>query len=302
MISIIIPFYNEDGNLPILLEGITAQMTKLKKSYEIIFVNDGSVDDSIIKLKSKIDSLHLKVGIVKILNHKKKLGKGKSLLKGIREARGDVIVFMDGDNQDDPIDLPKFIKRIDEGYDFVNGIRINRQDNGLVKMYSGFVSKFLRSYMDSPYHDINCGFKAFKKEVLTDFAFYGNNFRFFPLTVYHSGFKVTEIEVNNKKRLYGVTKFGSNKLLIGIFDTVTAYFLYKFSEKPLHFFGSIGILLFLFGFFITAYLTFMRIFYHQMLYRRPMLLFGILLIIVGIQLGLTGMIGELIVFLNKRKT
>jgi len=302
MISFIIPFYNEDGNLPILLDGIVKQMTKMRRDYEVIFVNDGSTDDSISKLNERVISLNLKKDTVKILSHRKRIGKGKALITGLNKLKGEIVIFMDGDNQDDPADLPKFIKKIDEGYDFVNGIRKNRQDNYLVKMYSNFVSKFLRTYMDSPFHDINCGFKAFKKVVLTDFAFYGNNFRFFPLTVFHGGFKVTEVEVNNKKRLYGVSKFGPNKLFIGIFDTLTAYFLFKFSEKPLHFFGSIGSVLFGLGSLITIYLTFMRIFYHQMLYRRPMLLFGILLIIVGLQLGMTGIIGELIVFLNKRKT
>ncbi len=290
MISIIIPFYNEKESLPVLIGQLNKQLTG--KEYEIILVDDGSTDN-----------FHPPAGgsNVKLIKHKKKKGKGRALLTGIRNAAGEIIVFMDADLQDDPKDLPKLLKKLDGGYDLVNGIRKERQDSFLVKAYSFLASKFLKIFLRSPYTDINCGYKAFKREVLTDFAFYGNNFRFFPLAVYYNGFRVTEVEVTNRKRLYGVSKFGSSKLIIGIFDTITAYFLYKFSEKPLHFFGIIGGTAFLIGSLITVILVIQRVFFHMMLYRRPLLLFGVLLIIVGIQIGMTGIIGELIVFLHKKQ-
>lgn len=293
MISIIIPFYNEKENLPILIKNLIKVATSLKKEYEIILVDDGSTDDW-------KKSFNIKSENVKTFSHRKRKGKGRALLTGINNSKGEIIVFMDADLQDDPVDLPRFIKKIEGGYDFVNGIRKDRQDVGVVKMYSSLASGFLRKFLKSPFTDINCGYKVFRREVLTDFSFYGNNFRFFPLTVFYNGFKVTEIEVKNHKRKYGKSKFGPNKIFIGIFDTITAYFLYRFSEKPLHFFGTIGGFSFIVGLIITSYLTYERIFYHVMLYRRPMLLFGILLIIVGIQIGMTGIIGELIVFLHKK--
>ncbi|MCR4312912.1 MAG: glycosyltransferase [Candidatus Roizmanbacteria bacterium] len=293
MISIIIPFYNESESLPILTDQLIDVMNKIKKEYEIILIDDGSNDADASKLIIKSEEL-------KIIKHKKKLGKGRALKTGLENSKGDIIVFMDADLQDDPKDIRNFLKKIDEGHDFVNGIRANRQESIIVKTYSKIASWFLRTFLHSPFTDINCGFKAFKKEVLNDFSFYGNNFRFFPLAAYLSGNKVSEIAVINNKRKFGKTKFGKSKIFIGILDTLTAYFLFKFSEKPLHFFGIIGAILFLVGFLVSLYLAIERIFFGVLLYQRPLLQLGILLIIIGIQVVMTGIIGELVVFLNKK--
>ncbi len=293
MISIIIPFYNESESLPILTDQLIDVMNKIKKEYEIILIDDGSNDADASKLIIKSEEL-------KIIKHKKKLGKGRALKTGLENSKGDIIVFMDADLQDDPKDIRNFLKKIDEGHDFVNGIRANRQESIIVKTYSKIASSFLRTFLHSPFTDINCGFKAFKKEVLNDFSFYGNNFRFFPLAAYLSGNKVSEIAVINNKRKFGKTKFGKSKIFIGILDTLTAYFLFKFSEKPLHFFGIIGAILFLVGFLVSLYLAIERIFFGVLLYQRPLLQLGILLIIIGIQVVMTGIIGELVVFLNKK--
>lgn len=291
MISIIIPFYNESESLPVLTGQLLDVMNRIKKEYEIILIDDGSEERS--NIKDQISN-------IKIIRHKKKLGKGRALKTGLENSKGDIIVFMDADLQDDPKDIKNFLKKIDEGYDFVNGIRANRQESVIVKTYSKIASWFLRTFLHSPFTDINCGFKAFKKEVLNDFSFYGNNFRFFPLAAYLSGNKVSEITVINNKRKFGKTKFGKSKIFIGILDTLTAYFLFKFSEKPLHFFGIIGAVLFLVGFLVSLYLAIERIFFGVLLYQRPLLQLGILLIIIGIQVVMTGIIGELIVFLNKK--
>lgn len=292
MISIIIPFHNEVESLSILVGQLNNQLNNLKKEFEIILINDGSTDNP----QSVIQNLNN----VKLFTHKKRLGKGQGLKTGIENSQGEVIVFMDGDLQDDPDDLPKLIKKINEGYDFVNGIREKRNDSMVVKFYSRIVAWFLKTFLNSPYTDINCGYKAFKKDVVKNFAFYGNNFRFFPLAVFYNGFKVTEINVKNNQRKFGKSKFGPGKLFTGLLDTLTAYFLFKFSEKPLHFFGMIGGALFSIGFLISIYLTIERLFFGVLLYQRPLLQLGILLIIVGIQVIMTGIIGELIVFLNKK--
>ena len=294
MISIIIPFYNEAESLPILVDQLIDQLDKIKKEYEIVLVDDGSDDAFASKLKVKSEKL-------KVISHRKRFGKGQALKTGIENSSGEIIIFMDADLQDDPKDIHKFFKKINEGYDFVNGIRTNRQENFLVKSYSYLATKFLKIFLHSPFTDINCGFKAFKKEVLKDFNFYGNNFRFFPLATFLNGYKVSEISVVNNQRKFGKTKFGKSKIFVGILDTLTAYFLFKFSEKPLHFFGLIGGLLFFIGFLISFYLAVERIFFNVLLYRRPVLQLGILLIIVGIQIVMTGIIGELIVYVNKKK-
>lgn len=293
MISIIIPFYNEEKNLPILINRLIDWTKKLKDDWEAILVDDGSSDAGASKLKIQNSKF-------KIVKHKKRLGKGEALKTGIENSKGEIIVFMDADLQDDPADLPKFLRKIREGYDFVNGVRNRRQESFLVKLYSSLARFFLQKFLHSPYSDINCGFKAFRREVLKDFVFYGNNFRFFPLAVYYNGFSVTEIPVRNHPRRFGESKFGQGKIFIGLLDTLTAFFLYKFWQRPLHFFGMIGGGLFLAGFLLTLYLAIERIFFNVLLYRRPILFLGILLIIVGIQIVMTGIIGELIVYLNKK--
>lgn len=291
MISIIIPFYNEAESLPELLKQLDRACRKINRPYEIIGINDGSSDG--FKLKNKYQNL-------KILEHRKRLGKGQALSTGLKESKGEVVIFMDADLQDDPKDIPQFLKKIDEGYDFINGVRQGRKDIALIRIYSFFANIFLKKIFHSPYTDINCGFKAFKKEVLNDFVFYGNNFRFFPLVVFYQGFKVVEIPVANHSRKYGYSKFGPTKLFIGILDTINTYFIYKFSEQPLHFFGPIGGAMFSIGIIINLYLAYERIFFHVLLYRRPLLLLGIMLTIVGLQIVMTGIITELIVFLNKK--
>ncbi|EKE14592.1 MAG: Glycosyl transferase, family 2 [uncultured bacterium] len=291
MISIIIPFYNEAESLPVLVEQLVNTMGKIKEDYEIVLVDDGSEEISNIKYK---------ISNIKLIKHRKRLGKGQALKTGIENSIGEVIFFMDGDLQDDPRDIKKLLSKINEGYDLVNGIRTNRQENGLVKIYSKIASLFLKIFLHSPFTDINCGFKAFKREVLRDFSFYGNSFRFFPLATYLNGYKVSEISVTNNKRKFGETKFGKSKIFVGILDTLTAYFLFKFSEKPLHFFGTIGGVTFFIGFIISLYLTIERLFFGVLLVTRPLLWLGILLIIIGIQIVMTGIIGELIVYLYKR--
>lgn len=293
MISVIIPFFNERENLKILLPNILDNLDNLKKEYEVILIDDGSVDGGIKDILPEKKN-------IKLVYHRKKKGKGLALRDGLSQAKGEMIIFMDADLQDDPSDIKKFLKKIDDGYDFVNGKRIKRNDNFLVKVYSSLANFFLKKLLRSPYSDINCGFKAFKKEVLKDFVFYGNNFRFLPLAAFYDGFKVTEVEVINHPRKYGVSKFGWTKIFAGFFDTLTAFFLYKFSEKPLHFFGLIGGLMFFIGSIILIILLIERIFFGILLYRRPILFLGILLVIVGIQILMTGILGELIVY-NKKQ-
>lgn len=297
MISIIIPFYNEAGNLEKLIHELLLEMDKLARPFEIVFVNDGSTDasrDEIMRHEQYGKHIHLQ-------SHRRRMGKGIALGTGIEHSHGSIIMFMDADLQNDPNDISKLLIKIDEGYDFVNGVRDSRDDHELIKLYSSMANSFARMAMKSPFTDVNCAFKAMKREVLNDIVFYGNNFRFLPLAVYFNGYKVTEVKIHNRPRFAGVSKFGVMKVFTGLLDTFTAYFLYRYSEHPLLFFGGIGGSAFGLGFVIAAYLSVERIFYYELLYRRPMLQFAILLMIVGIQIIMTGFIGELIVYLSKRK-
>lgn len=296
MISVIIPFYNELENLKPLYEELTARMRSMGEEYELLFVDDGSKDGG----QKLLWDLQKKDDRVRMLVHNKRLGKGDSLRDGLAEADGDLVVFMDADMQDDPEDLPRFRALIKQGYDLINGVRVKRKDNGIVRTYSKIANWFLKNFLQSPFADINCGYKMFRREVVADIVLYGNNFRFLPLAVYYRGFRVGEVDVHNRPRYQGVTKFGVMKLFTGIFDTMTAYFIYQFAEQPLHFFGLIGGVFFIAGFVITFILALERLFFNVLLYRRPALLLGILLIIVGIQIVMTGIIGELIVYQHKK--
>ena len=293
MISIIIPFYNEKENIPVLLREIQLACEKENFEYEVILIDDGS-SEKVHITKAEFPHVHL-------LTHRKRMGKGEALRTGIKKAQGDIFVFMDGDLQDDPADLTKFMHEIKSGADLVNGIRAKRIDSALIRFYSFFANIVLHRLFHSPFTDINCGFKMFKKELLDEYPLYGNNFRFFPLSAYFRGYLVKEVVVHNRKRIHGASKFGPMKLFTGILDMTTAYFVFLFADRPLHFFGSVGGVLFTIGFLISLYLTVERLFFNVLLYQRPLLQLGIVLIIVGIQIGMTGLIGELIVYFNKNR-
>lgn len=293
MISIIIPFYNEKENIPVLLREIHASCTKENYQYEVILVDDGSSE--------KINITKTEFPHVRFLKHRKRMGKGEALRTGMRHAEGEICVFMDGDLQDDPADLSKFMDKMEAGADLVNGVRSRRNDTPLIKIYSFFANVMLHKFFHSPFTDINCGFKMFRKELLDEYPLYGNNFRFFPLSAYYRGYAVDEVTVHNRKRIHGSSKFGPMKIFVGILDMMTAYFVFLFADRPLHFFGIIGGVLFTVGFLISFYLTIERLFFNVLLYQRPLLQLGIVLIIVGIQIVMTGLIGELIVYFNKSR-
>lgn len=292
MISVIIPFHNEKENLPILQHELHEQFKALGKDYELIFVNDGSTDDSATSLVKDAHTVLVKL--------RRKMGKGRALQEGFSVSKGKTIIFMDADLEDDPKMIPAFVTKIEEGYELVNGIRQGRKHNPVIKLYSGLANSFIRSVLKSPFEDINCGFKAMSRAILEDIPLYGNNFRFLPLAAYYEGYKVSEIPVPHKNRVYGKSKFGMSKVFVGLLDTLNAYFLYKFSEKPMHFFGIWGAILTALGTVILVWLSFERLVLGHEIYRRPILFLGMLLIIVGVQVGATGLLGELTVYLHKR--
>jgi len=317
MLSIIIPFYNEKESLPKLLNKLIDVTKKLKEEAEIILVDDGSDDNSEFKSSSfaeasppayasgdrsedKQISKYLVSDAIRLITHRKRFGKGRALLSGFRKAKGDIIVFMDADLQDDPKDLPKFLQKMKKGYDFVNGWRKSRNDPASKTLPSAIFNFLLVLFFGSSFHDINCGFKMMRRSVLEEIPLYGDNYRFLPILAKKEGFSTDEVEVTHHSRIYGKSKYGSVRLLFGLFDTLTTYFIYKFSEKPLHFFGPVGGFVFLIGFITSFILVIQRIFMGILLYRRPALLFAVLMIIVGMQIVMTGIIGELIVYLHRK--
>lgn len=298
MISIIIPFYNEEKNLEILYKKLEEVLKKIKTEHEIIFVDDGSTDLS----RQEILDTTKNNEKVKVIFHKKRFGKGKALESGFVNSKGDLIILMDADMQNDPDDLPAFIDKIGEGFDLVNGYRQIRND-GLDKTFpSKIYNNLITRIFNVKLHDMNCGFKAMKREVLKSISLYGDNYRILPILAKNEGFKIAEITVTHHPRKYGVSKYGFWRMLFGFFDMSAHFFLLKYVEKPLHFFGVAGGFAFFIGMVILIYLGIERLLFQKLLYRRPILFLGILLVTVGMQIVLTGFIGELIVYLDRKRT
>ena len=287
MITIISPVLNEEQSLDELYQRVAKV---LKRDFEMIFVNDGSTDNSVQKIKD----LARKDKRVRLIDLSRHLGKAKALMVGFAQAKGELIVTLDADLQDLPEEMPKLIKKINEGYDLVSGWKKQRKDFWFKVLTSRIFNFFIWFFTPLRIHDINCGFKAYKRQVIDNLNLYGDLYRFIPILAANEGFKVTEVEVKHAPRKYGESKYTLTKGFRGVLDLFTILFLTKFRNKPLHFFGTAGLLSFLAGFVISLYLTILWL-QGESIGRRPLLILGILLLIIGIQLFTTGLLAELIV-------
>lgn len=293
-ISVVVPAYNEQDSIPVLYSELKKVLSKYK-DYEIIFVDDGSTDKSI----KVMEELNKKDNRVKIIQLRKNFGKAVALTEGFKIATGDIIITMDADLQDEPEEIPRFIEKINEGCDLVNGWKYQRKDP-LMKRFFSKIFNFLTSKATHvKIHDFNCGFKAYRKEVVRDLNIYGELHRYIPALVYSKGFKVCEIKVKHQKRRFGKSKYGSIRILRGFLDLITVKYLITYIQRPLHFFGSIGLILAFFGFLIGAYLSYLWAI-GQVIWNRPLLLLAVLLIVLGVQFISTGLLGEMMA--SKEKT
>ena len=296
-ISIIIPVFNEEESIDVLFSEIKNNIDK-KFKWELIFINDGSIDaskDKIIKIVNEHQNIRL-------FNSKINRGKSEALYKGFQESIGRIVITLDADLQDDPCEITNFLNEINKGYDLVSGWKKNRKDPLSKTIPSKFYNKILRFFFKIKLNDYNCGFKAYKSEVVKNLNLYGGLHRFIPVLAKQNGFIISEIVVNHRERKYGKSKYGTSRMLHGFFDLITTLFLNKYLSKPMHFFGLIGFFLTFTGFFINIYLSCFWIYNNYFTYgienftiNRPLLFLGILLLIVGIQLISIGLIGELLV-------
>ena len=288
-LSIIIPAYNEQESLPNLLQQISDVVNALKLQYEIIIIDDGSNDgtDKILReLKPKFQALR---AYIFRRNH----GKSAALSEGFKQAKGEIIITMDADLQDDPAEIPNLLNKLNEGYDLVSGWKKKRNDP-ITKTLPSKLFNFITSLLSGiRIHDFNCGLKAYRKEVTTAINIYGELHRFIPVLAYWQGFKVTEIKVQHRPRKYGKSKFGFKRFFHGFFDLITVLFLTRYKTSPLHIFGMIGFLIFSAGFFIEVYLTILWI-GGAGIGRRPLFFLGITFIIVGAQFIVLGLLGEML--------
>ena len=297
MLSVVIPLYNEEGSLKELHKRITLSLQSLVDSYELIFVDDGSTDNSFAVLRD----LHKWDNRVKAIRFRKNFGKASALSVGFKEAKGDIIVTLDADLQDLPEEIPALIKKMDEGYDLISGWKFKRKDPFLRRIASRLFNTVTSFYTRVKIHDFNCGLKCYRREVVGELQLYGELHRYIPAIANWKGFKVGEVKVSHQCRKHGKSKFGSERYLRGLFDLLTVIMLTKYPEKPLHFFGLLGTLLSLAGLAINIYMAALRI-SGKWISNRPLLLLGILLLILGVQFIFFGLMGELIVFSSQKET
>ncbi len=290
-VSIIIPLLNEEKSLPELHDKIVGVMQKAGYSFEIIFIDDGSTDQSV----AVIQKLAAGNPQVKMLQFRKNYGKSAALAAGFDHARGRFVVTMDADLQDDPEEIPNLIAKLEQGFDLVSGWKKVRHDPFIKRITSKIYNHFTSVFSGIRLHDFNCGLKAYRSDVVKSFQVYGEMHRYLPVLAHHNGFRVTEMPVKHHERKHGQSKFGMARFSRGAFDLLTVTFLTKYKKRPLHFFGLFGILTFLAGLIISLILVYQRLVLNQYLSNRPLLFLGVLLIIVGMQFFSLGLIGEMII-------
>jgi len=292
-ISFVVPVMNEQENIQPLYDKLSSQLSTLGQSYEVIFVDDGSTDKTFLELK-KLHAVY--PGIVRVIRFRKNFGKTPALVAGFSRCRGEVIFTMDGDLQDDPEEIPNFLAKLDEGYDLVSGWKFPRLDpiskTFPSRIFNGMVSKMTGVHL----HDINNGFKAYRREVIEDshMKLYGEFHRFVPVMAHWRGYSVTEIKVKHHPRIHGVSKFGARRFARGLIDLLNVLFLTTFLRMPLRLFGPMGFWTFLLGMVIDGFVVARRIFSGEPIHNQPLLFVGILLMIFGVQFILTGLQSEMI--------
>lgn len=289
-VSVVVPLLNEEESLPELTERVHQNLSQFGRTYEIIFVDDGSTDKSY----DVIRSLKEKFPAVRAIRFRKNFGKSAALSEAFKIVRGKYVITMDADLQDDPDELPNLINKLEEGFDLVSGWKKIRHDPFSKTIPSRFFNWVTRVMTGIKLHDFNCGLKAYRREVVNDVQIYGELHRYIPVLAKREGHqRITEIIVKHHARKYGYSKFGLSRFIKGFLDLVTVLFLARYVKRPLHLFGSIGFLVLAIGMGINIYLS-VNWFLGVPLGNRPLLFLGVLLVLVGIQIISTGLIGELI--------
>ena len=299
-ISIVIPLCNEAATLTPLFEQLADTMeAHALGSFEVIFIDDGSTDESWPTLEA-LTAAHPEQVVA--LRFRRNHGKAAALSAGFAQAKGDIVVTMDADLQDEPAEIPNFLAKLVEGYDCVSGWKKLRQDPLGKTLPSRFFNAATRAASGVQIHDFNCGFKAYRAEAVHSIELYGELHRYIPVLLAAEGFTTTEIPVEHHRRTHGVSKYGWKRLLKGGLDLITVVVLTRYLKRPGHFFGGLGLLSGLIGVLILASLSIEKFVFGHGIGQRPLLQLGILLVILGVQLISTGLIGELINYNSKSKS
>ena len=289
MLSVVVPVRNEERSVAFLYDELVAALEPLGIPWEAVFVDDGSTDGSFAALTR----LHAGAENVRVVRLRRNFGKAAALMAGFDQSQGDMIVTIDGDLQDDPAEIPRLLAKLDEGFDLVSGWKRERRDPLTRRLLSRGFNAVTSRFSGVRLHDMNCGLKAYRAEVVRGLRIYGELHRFVPVLAHYRGYRVAELPVNHRPRGHGRSRYGPERYLRGFLDLLTVSFIGRYRYRPLHLFGGLGLLLGMAGLAILVYLTVLKIGGHA-IGGRPLLTLGVLLVVVGLQFFSLGLISEMI--------
>lgn len=287
LISVVVPLFNEAPTVATLYEQVEAALGR--SHWEIVYVDDGSTDDSYAELV-RLHGAHSNVRVVRL---RRNFGKAAALSAGFGVAAGEIIVTIDADLQDDPAEIPNLVAKLDDGYDLVSGWKCTRRDPLARRVFSRIYNGATAAITGVRLHDMNCGLKAYRAEVLRNVRIYGEMHRFIPVLAHHIGYRTAEIPVHHRPRAAGRSRYGIERYARGFFDLLTVAYLGRYRYRPLHFFGGVGMLLSGAGSVVLLYLTVLKL-GGAAIGGRPLLMLGVVLLVVGVQLLSLGLVGELL--------
>lgn len=286
LISIVVALYNEEGNIPTLIQQITTALQD--HTYELILVDDGSTDASVKIIKENL------LPNIKLIVLRKNYGQSAAMAAGIDAAKGDYIVTMDADLQNDPSDIPVMLEKLRaENWELVAGIRANRKDTRIRKIPSRIANKLIRATTGVTLHDYGCTLKIFRREIAKNLELYGDMHRFIPVLAALQGAKMTEMPVKHHPRVHGKSKYGMGRIIKVMSDLLLVLFMQKYFQRPMHIFGPVGLVLFFLGFLINIYLLIIKL-TGEKIGNRPLLILGVILLLGGLQLILFGIVAEIL--------
>jgi len=289
VISVVVPVHDEERTVALLYEELQAALEPLDQPWETVYVDDGSTDGSFAAL-TRLHSAHDNIRVVRL---RRNFGKAAALAAGFANAQGDIVVTIDADLQDDPAEIPRLLAKLDEGFDLVSGWKTHRRDplsrRALSKIFNWVTGRVSGLRL----HDLNCGLKAYRAEVVKGLRLYGELHRFIPVLAHYRGYRIAELPVNHRPREHGRSRYGVERYVRGFLDLLTVSFIGRYRHRPLHLFGGLGLVLGFLGFIVLAYLTALKLDGHA-IGQRPLLILGVLLVVVGLQFFSLGLISELI--------
>jgi glycosyltransferase involved in cell wall biosynthesis len=289
VLSVVVPLYNEERSVALLFDELESALEPLGQPWEAIFVDDGSTDGTFAAL-TRLHAAHANLRVVRL---RRNFGKAAALSAGFEQARGDVVVTLDGDGQDDPAEIPRMLAKLDEGFDLVSGWKARRRDPLSRRVLSRVFNAVTSWVSGIQLHDMNCGLKAYRAEVVRGLNLYGELHRFVPVLAHAEGYRVAEVAVNHRPRAHGRSHYGVERYLRGFLDLLTVSFMGRYRHRPLHLFGGLGLVLGLAGLAILVYMTALK-FMGEAIGHRPLLTLGVLLVVVGLQFFSLGLISELL--------